>query len=217
MIAQNSEVYNPPTYLFHYTRIWKKISVGGGVYTSLFCAIIPALFPYFLPFWYPYILLHFQMFFITCNYMHSHRYTHIHKYTCMHTLMYTGNRLYVCIPMYVYMAMHAFRECGHFRPYMVSGLIIIYWYTLYINYYQPATLMQRTACLHMHAHVRAAISSELQQFLTESGNFPKFMEWAITIIHPPPTCIHGSSVQRQYRDNYIPATRPRAADKRTTT
>ena len=38
----------------------------GGLYTSLFCAIIPALFPYFLPFWYPYILLHFQMFFITC-------------------------------------------------------------------------------------------------------------------------------------------------------
>ena len=35
MIAQNSEVYNPPTYLFHYTRImtiWKKISVGGVVY-----------------------------------------------------------------------------------------------------------------------------------------------------------------------------------------
>ena len=38
----------------------------GGLYTSLFCAIIPTLFPYFLPFWYPYILLHFQMFFITC-------------------------------------------------------------------------------------------------------------------------------------------------------
>ena len=47
MIAQNSEVYNPPTYLFSlYTYIWKKISVGG-LYTSLFCAIIPALFPYF--------------------------------------------------------------------------------------------------------------------------------------------------------------------------
>ena len=29
-VPQNSEVYNPPTYLFHYTRIWKKISVGGG-------------------------------------------------------------------------------------------------------------------------------------------------------------------------------------------
>ena len=39
----------------------------GGLYTSLFCAIIPTLFPYFLPFWYPYILLHFQMFFITCS------------------------------------------------------------------------------------------------------------------------------------------------------
>ena len=40
----------------------------GGLYTSLFCVIIPALFPYFLPFWYPYILLHFQMFLflITC-------------------------------------------------------------------------------------------------------------------------------------------------------
>ena len=34
----------------------------GGLYTSLFCVIIPALL-YFLPFWYPYILLHFQMFF----------------------------------------------------------------------------------------------------------------------------------------------------------
>ena len=39
----------------------------GGLYTSLFCVIIPTLFPYFLPFWYPYILLHFQMFFITCS------------------------------------------------------------------------------------------------------------------------------------------------------
>ena len=38
----------------------------GGLNTSLFCAIIPTLFPYFLPFWYPYILLHFEMFFITC-------------------------------------------------------------------------------------------------------------------------------------------------------
>ena len=53
---------------FHYTRVWKKISVGG-LYTSLFCAIIPTLFPYFLPFWYPYILLHFQIFFITCDIM----------------------------------------------------------------------------------------------------------------------------------------------------
>ena len=58
--------YTIPLHIFfHYTRIWKKISVGG-LYTSLFCAIIPALFPYFLPFWYPCILLHFQMFFITC-------------------------------------------------------------------------------------------------------------------------------------------------------
>ena len=58
--------YTIPLHIFfHYTRIWKKISVGG-LYTSLFCAIIPTLFPYFLPFWYPYILLHFQMFFITC-------------------------------------------------------------------------------------------------------------------------------------------------------
>ena len=32
-----------------------KISVGG-LYTSLFCVIIPTLFPYFLPFWYLYIL-----------------------------------------------------------------------------------------------------------------------------------------------------------------
>ena len=37
MIAQNSEVYNPPTYLFHYTRIWKKISVGGVVYFTVLC------------------------------------------------------------------------------------------------------------------------------------------------------------------------------------
>ena len=49
-----------------YMCIWNKISVGG-LYTSLFCAIIPTLFPYFLPFWYPYILSHFQMFFITCK------------------------------------------------------------------------------------------------------------------------------------------------------
>ena len=66
MIAQNSEVYNPPTYLFSlYTYMEKDLC--RGLYTSLFCAIIPALFPYFLPFWYPYILLHFQMFFITCS------------------------------------------------------------------------------------------------------------------------------------------------------
>ena len=64
MIAQNSEVYNPPTYLFSlYTYMEKDLC--RGLYTSLFCAIIPALFPYFLPFWYPYILLHIQMFFIT--------------------------------------------------------------------------------------------------------------------------------------------------------
>ena len=37
MIAQNSEVYNPPTYLFQYTRIWKKISVGGVVYFTVLC------------------------------------------------------------------------------------------------------------------------------------------------------------------------------------
>ena len=34
----------------------------GGLYTSLFCVIIPTLFPYFLRFWYPYILLHFKCF-----------------------------------------------------------------------------------------------------------------------------------------------------------
>ena len=33
-----------------------------GLYTSLFCVIIPTLFPYFLQFWYPYILLHFKCF-----------------------------------------------------------------------------------------------------------------------------------------------------------
>ena len=33
-----------------------------GLYTSLFCVIIPTLFPYFLRFWYPYILLHFKCF-----------------------------------------------------------------------------------------------------------------------------------------------------------
>ena len=61
MIAQNSEVYNPPTYLFSlYTYMEKDLC--RGLYTSLFCAIIPALFPYFLPFWYPYILLHFKCF-----------------------------------------------------------------------------------------------------------------------------------------------------------
>ena len=61
--------YTIPLHIFfHYTCIWKEISVGG-LYTSLFCAIIPTLFPYFLLFWYPYILLHFQMFFITCSIM----------------------------------------------------------------------------------------------------------------------------------------------------
>ena len=34
----------------------------GGLYTSLFCAIIPTLFPYFLPFWYPYSCYIFKCF-----------------------------------------------------------------------------------------------------------------------------------------------------------
>ena len=99
--------YTIPLHIFfHYTRIWKKISVGG-LYTSLFCAIIPALFPYFLPFWYPYILLHFQMFFITCRIvgcgtcgvshvlnnhcsvfctcLHSNMHIHAHARTCAQT------------------------------------------------------------------------------------------------------------------------------------
>ena len=61
MITQNSEVYNPPTYLFSlYTYMEKDLC--RGLYTSLFCVIIPTLFPYFLRFWYPYILLHFKCF-----------------------------------------------------------------------------------------------------------------------------------------------------------
>ena len=39
-----------------------------GLYTSLFCVIIPTLFPYFLRFWYPYILLHFKCFLLLVTY-----------------------------------------------------------------------------------------------------------------------------------------------------
>ena len=40
MITQNSEVYNPPTYLsslYMYNILWKKISVGGIVYFTVLC------------------------------------------------------------------------------------------------------------------------------------------------------------------------------------
>ena len=42
MIAQNSEVYNPPTeFFFHNLYVYNDV---GGLHTSLFCAIIPTLF-----------------------------------------------------------------------------------------------------------------------------------------------------------------------------
>ena len=54
--------YTIPLHIFfHYTRIMEK-DLCRGLYTSLFCVIIPTLFPYFLRFWYPYILLHFKCF-----------------------------------------------------------------------------------------------------------------------------------------------------------
>ena len=62
MITQNSEVYNPPTYLFFIIHVlWKKISVGGCI---LHCFVWSSL-PCFLTFtfWYPYILLHFNFFY----------------------------------------------------------------------------------------------------------------------------------------------------------
>ena len=61
MITQNSEYTIPLHIFFHYTRIMEK-DLCRGLYTSLFCVIIPTLFPYFLRFWYPYILLHFKCF-----------------------------------------------------------------------------------------------------------------------------------------------------------
>ena len=80
-----------------------------GLYTSLFCVIIPTLFPYFLRFWYPYILLHFKCFLLlymyhsnksnmfshksgnaSCSHpiqhtQHTHIHTHMHTHTCTRT------------------------------------------------------------------------------------------------------------------------------------
>ena len=61
MITQNSEVYNPLQRSFS-IYVYNEKRYVGGLYTSLFCVIIPTLFPYFLRFWYPYILLHFKCF-----------------------------------------------------------------------------------------------------------------------------------------------------------
>ena len=59
--------YTIPLHIFfHYTRIMEK-DLCRGLYTSLFCVIIPTLFPYFLRFWYPYILLHFKCFLLLVN------------------------------------------------------------------------------------------------------------------------------------------------------
>ena len=54
-----------------------------GLYTSLFCVIIPTLFPYFLQFWYPYILLHFKCFLLLVLYIASHKHvdTEVSKHT----------------------------------------------------------------------------------------------------------------------------------------
>ena len=89
MIAQNSKVYNPPTYLFSlYTYMEKDISRGVVYFTvlcdhpylvSLLFAVLVSL-PVFLLETPPppppkrnpaYILLHFQMFFITCTLMYD--------------------------------------------------------------------------------------------------------------------------------------------------
>ena len=70
VIAQDGEVYIPPLHLFFFiTRVYGKRSREGGLYTSLFCVIIPTLFPYFLLFWYPYILLHFPCFYYLSNFV----------------------------------------------------------------------------------------------------------------------------------------------------
>ena len=61
-----TEVYNPPTYLFSLYTYMEKDLCRGVVYFTVLCDH-PCLFPYFMPFWYPYILLHFQMFFISCK------------------------------------------------------------------------------------------------------------------------------------------------------
>ena len=66
MIEHNSEVYNHPYISFFIVHVYmeKDLCRGGCI---LHCYVRSSLlFPYFLPFWYPYILLHFQMFFITC-------------------------------------------------------------------------------------------------------------------------------------------------------
>ena len=56
--------YTIPLHIFFslYTYYNMEKDLCKGLYTSLFCVIIPTLFPYFLRFWYPYILLHFKCF-----------------------------------------------------------------------------------------------------------------------------------------------------------
>ena len=83
MIAQNSEVYNPPTYLFSLYTYMEKDLCRGVVYFTVLCDH-PCLVSLLLLFWYPYILLHFQMFFITCV-ITSGTVTHLHSECCLHT------------------------------------------------------------------------------------------------------------------------------------
>ena len=50
-----------PFFIIH---IWKKISVGGIVYFTVY------VHPYFLPFWYPYILLQFFLCYTVLHWLH---------------------------------------------------------------------------------------------------------------------------------------------------
>ena len=92
--------YTIPLHIFfHYTRIMEK-DLCRGLYTSLFCVIIPTLFPYFLRFWYPYILLHFKCFLLLV----IHRFTPPTTHACVHlqrTLQVRGyhKRMGFCIAM----------------------------------------------------------------------------------------------------------------------
>ena len=76
MIAQNSEVYNPPTYLFSLYTYMEKDLCRGIVYFTVLCDH-PYLVSLLLPFWYPYILLQFNFFLLLVEY---HEGAHIHTH-----------------------------------------------------------------------------------------------------------------------------------------
>ena len=82
---------------FHYTRIMEK-DLCRGLYTSLFCVIIPTLFPYFLRFWYPYILLHFKYFLLLVEFrVPANRVTCLQNVAKCSSLPYTPTHHTVCI------------------------------------------------------------------------------------------------------------------------